>query len=300
MKKSIFFGLMFLSLLATAQQDPQYTMSISNPLAINPAFVGSRGDQDATLVYRNQWMGLDRSPKTVTGNYQTRYSDGRLATGVSFFADKNGVLTRNGINVSQAYRIKMSTWTLSLALNVGLEQLTAGLSSVNHTIAGEIDNAFAGDLKRSYFNFGFGGYAYNERFWLGFSMPHLLHQKWGNQSNSDIQPAYQVSHDYIQAGGIVNLNPYVDVKPYTTIKWAQNVTPQLEMGATAYWKKQWGMGLGYRVGDALTLNAEAIVNEHFRIGYSYDRTVSGLSSFTRGAHEIMLRYHFGKGYKGLR
>jgi hypothetical protein len=72
------------------------------------------------------------------------------------------------------------------------------------------------------------------------------------------------------------------------------------MGATAYWKKQWGMGLGYRVGDALTVNAEAIVNEHFRIGYSYDRTVSGLSSFTRGAHEIMLRYHFGKGYKGLR
>ena len=300
MKKLVLLGFTVLSLMANAQQDPQYTMHVLNPLAINPAFAGSRGEQDATLVYRNQWMGLDKSPTTIAGNYQSRYNQGRLATGVSYFGDKNGLFTHSALTVSQAYHVKMTSWTLSLALSAGIEEMSANLSSINHTIAGEVDNAFASDIKKTYFNFGFGGFAYNERFWIGFSMPHLLKQDWGKQTNGEVQPAYQAAHSYLTAGGVVNVNPFVDVKPYALIKWAENVTPQLEMGSTFYYQKRWGAGVGCRGGDAGTFNAGAIVNDHLRIGYAYDRTVSGLSAFTRGGHEIMVRYHFGKGYKGLR
>ena len=139
MKKLVFLGFAVLSLMANAQQDPQYTMHVLNPLAINPAFAGSRGEREATLVYRNQWMGLDKSPTTITGNYQSRYNQGRLATGVSYFGDKNGLFTHSGLTVSQAYHMKMTTWTLSLALSAGIEELSASLSGVDHTIAGEVD-----------------------------------------------------------------------------------------------------------------------------------------------------------------
>jgi hypothetical protein len=63
--------------------------------------------------------------------------------------------------------------------------------------------------------------------------------------------------------------------------------------------KKMGVGAGYRVGDALILNAEWLVSENFRIAYAYDRTISGLTAFSQGAHEIGIRYNMG-GIFGLR
>ncbi len=292
---------LFISLPAVfwAQQDPQYTLHQFNTLLINPAFTGSRGGMEANVSYRNQWMGMDKSPRTFGANFQKRYFGDKLATGVSYYGDRIGSLSRNVVQASQAYHLTMTKFNLSLALNVGLEQFTGGLAGIQHTISGEVDNAFASDVQKTSLNFGAGAYLYSQKFWAGFSFPHLMKSDWGKATTGDVQAAYASVHSFLTAGGIVNVNPMMDLKPYVLVKWTENVSPMMELGTMAFWMKKIGVGAGYRVGDALILNAEWLVSENFRIAYAYDRTISGLTAFSQGAHEIGIRYNMG-GIFGLR
>jgi type IX secretion system PorP/SprF family membrane protein len=52
------------SLRVHAQQDPQYSQYMFNPLAYNPAYAGSQGSLSGTLLLRRQWMGIDGGPAT--------------------------------------------------------------------------------------------------------------------------------------------------------------------------------------------------------------------------------------------
>ena len=61
----IVFGSLFPD-SAEAQQDPQYTQYMYNPLAINPAYTGSRDVLSVVGLYRSQWVGLEGAPRTFT------------------------------------------------------------------------------------------------------------------------------------------------------------------------------------------------------------------------------------------
>ena len=47
-------------------------------------------------------------------------------------------------------------------------------------------------------------------------------------------------------------------------------------------------GFSYRNGDALIALIGAKLNDMFRFAYSFDYTLSGLSDYNSGGHEIML------------
>ena len=48
-----------------AQQDPHYSHFMFNQAGYNPAYCGIEGVINATLLYRNQWLGLEGAPKTM-------------------------------------------------------------------------------------------------------------------------------------------------------------------------------------------------------------------------------------------
>ncbi|MBK7970860.1 MAG: type IX secretion system membrane protein PorP/SprF [Bacteroidetes bacterium] len=56
------------SLSAQAQFEPQFTQYMFNEMFINPAYAGSREQVAATMLYRNQWVGLEGAPKTQTAS----------------------------------------------------------------------------------------------------------------------------------------------------------------------------------------------------------------------------------------
>ena len=49
-----------------AQQDPQYSQYMFNQMVLNPAYAGSKEALSSSLILRNQWVGLDGAPKTIT------------------------------------------------------------------------------------------------------------------------------------------------------------------------------------------------------------------------------------------
>jgi hypothetical protein len=49
-------------------------------------------------------------------------------------------------------------------------------------------------------------------------------------------------------------------------------------------------GLTYRTSDAIAIMLGLILLTNLTIGYSYDITLSKLSSVSRGSHEVLLKY----------
>lgn len=283
---------------AKAQQDPLYSMSALQPLVVNPAAIGTRSTSEASVQARNQWSGAANA-KTIFAQYNGSYYNGQMATGMSFLSDRYGAFNRSMISGIQSYQLQAYGFKLSVALNANLEQYIFGVSDLVHSMNNEVDQALLVNGKQTIVNFGASAYAFSDRFWIGFAMPHLVRQNFRKVADPNFQPAYQTVNTFIHAGGIMKLNDQWDYKSYFSLQFAQNVVPQLEVGTVAYWKKHFGAGLAYRFNDAVIAMLEYKVNDAFRFGYSYDVTVSPLNAYVRGAHEIMLKYHFG-GYQGLR
>ncbi len=58
-----------------------------------------------------------------------------------------------------------------------------------------------------------------------------------------------------------------------------------------------GVGLSYRTGDAIVAMFELQVASNFRFGYAFDYTITEISNYSSGTHEVILRYEFGFGSK---
>ena len=53
-----------------------------------------------------------------------------------------------------------------------------------------------------------------------------------------------------------------------------------------------GLGASYRTGDAYVGMFELQISQAFRLGYAFDYTISNLQRYSKGTHELMLRYEF--------
>ena len=62
--KAIF--LIMIPLSVSGQLTPVTNQYVLNPLTINPAFAGNRGDLNIAAFYRKQWVGINGAPETMT------------------------------------------------------------------------------------------------------------------------------------------------------------------------------------------------------------------------------------------
>ncbi|HCQ76363.1 MAG TPA: hypothetical protein DIV44_06090, partial [Leeuwenhoekiella sp.] len=76
--------------LGIAQQDPQYTQYMYNPLVINPAYAGNRGVTSILLLHRSQWVGLDGAPSTQNLSVHSPIGLGKVGLGFSLVNDVLG------------------------------------------------------------------------------------------------------------------------------------------------------------------------------------------------------------------
>jgi hypothetical protein len=60
-----------------------------------------------------------------------------------------------------------------------------------------------------------------------------------------------------------------------------------------YKEKIW-LGTSYRIGDAIAFLFEIKVTNQILLGYSYDITLSKLSGYSRGSHELLISFDFDK------
>jgi type IX secretion system PorP/SprF family membrane protein len=276
-----------------AQQDVQFTQYMFTPIAVNPAYTGSRDALSILGMYRNQWVAFEGAPKTQTLNINAPVFNDKLGFGLNIINEKIGPTQRTGVFTDVAYRIKFKKSYLSLGIRGGSDFYQVRLSSLN--LIDESDQQFQSDFVTKLLpNFGAGAYYYSDDFYVGLSTPRLVENtispKTGNVITSQLSK--EKIHTYFIAGYVKSINQFVKFKPTLQLKLTSGAPVSIDLNASfLFYEKLW-LGAMYRYQDAVGSLIQFQFTPQLRAGYSYDYTVSKLRSFVGGTHEIMLGYDF--------
>lgn len=286
--------------VALSQQDPQFTQYFFNPLSINPAFAGSRDALSVTMLGRTQWVGFDGAPNTGSFTVHSPLKNESIALGASFIYDEIGVTQTIGAYADIAYRFAVSKKSrLSFGVKGGVDVFSADFASLRSTANNPNGPLLTTVQSQIMPNVGFGAYWYSPKYYVGITAPKLLENEIENTSAA-VSQAKQNRHYFLTAGYTFKLSSTIEFLPSTLVKVVQNAPLSVDFNASFFFYEKFWIGAGYRFGDAATANIMYHFSPIFRAGYAYDYTLSPLTNYNSGSHEIMLNYDLdflGKGFK---
>lgn len=284
-----------------AQQQSQFTQYMFNTNAVNPAYAGSRGTVSALSLYRMQWVGFEGAPNTIMFNINSPFLNDKIGAGITIINEKVGPIKQTGIFSDFVFKIAMKKSSLSFGLKAGADIFQANFSSINTVVSDDVQ--FQSDISSALLpNFGFGLYYKTEKYYFGISAPKLVQNKvdiaTGNSSLTQLE--VNKIHYYLIGGYVMNVNPFVKFKPTVQVKFAYGAPVSIDANASfLFYEKLW-LGAMLRPGDAVGALLQYQFTPQFRVGYSYDFTVSELRKYNNGTHEIMLGYDFNSGKEKIR
>ena len=291
-KTTILFGCLLIGgvLAASAQQRPIQSLYMFDPLLINPAYAGSQVQLSATGIYRNQWVNLEGAPKTLTTSIHSGFKKSRVGVGVLISKDVIGIHDDTGLYGIYSYKLPISIRrksVLSFGLQGGFNTITSDYNKL--TLKSVTDPNLAGTDRKFVPNVGVGLFYRENNFYGGISVPYLLDNKIValNDVNS---LAKQRRYYYVFAGFSAKLSNNVKLIPSTLIRIQEQAPISIDLNTTFVLYDVVGLGVSYRMGDAVVGLFELQINQNFHVGYAYDFTTSQLNQFSNGSHELMINY----------
>jgi type IX secretion system PorP/SprF family membrane protein len=288
-------------------QDPTFSQFYANPLYLAPSFAGATQEYRIGMNYRNQWPAIPGVFETYSISFDKAMPNFNSGIGVlaTYDVAGSGNLSTTNIGLLYSYDFNINeNWHFRPGVNFkfyysGLDiaklifnsQLT-GSGTTPSISPPPFDNVADVDFATSFL-------AYNDTYWGGFTLDHLLAPKisfYGGDTHVPVK--------FNLFGGMQLIKKTrLRVKLQEVLSVALNFQVQQKFYQTDlglyYYKDPLIFGLWYRgipfvtsqAGDAV-IGLVGIKTEQLRIGYSYDFTISNLVSSTGGAHEISLTYEF--------
>lgn len=277
-----------------------YTQYMNNILSVNPAYAGSGDVLNAMVLTRNQWVGLDGAPVTQSFVIHSPISKYNMGVGFSLLKDKIGVISQTGAYLDYSYTLHVGENNyLALGLKGGVNFYEAGLTDLS-TVDPD-DPIFANDVTRNFLpNVGLGMFYHTDRFFAGLSVPKMIRNKINKHSSSSEYISKEELHLFFMAGYVFDVNRIIKFKPYILTKYVKSSPVSLDLTAQFLFYDRLWVGAMYRVGDALGGLMQIQITNQLKVGYSYDITASGLNSFNKGTHEILVSYDFNFGQGRIR
>jgi len=282
------FMLILLSIEVVAQQDPIFTQYMHNPVSINPAYAGSRGTLNMVGMHRQQWVGLDGAPKTLSLSVNSPFLNYNVGIGLSLLYDVIGPVKQTGLYADYAYHLKVSSGVkLAFGLKGGVNIYDINLTGLSGDPNDELVN-LNGYQKLYLPNFGFGTYLYSNRFYLGLSIPKMLQNSLSDTKNNNL--ANKEDRYYFFTGGLmVNLSENIKFKPSTIVRIVKGSPVSAELSAAVLLHDQLWIGGMFRNDGSLGGMVKFDFN-NLSIGYSYEISQSVLRPYNQGTHEIYISY----------
>lgn len=266
-----------------------------NNYVINPAVTGMYDYFEATTNYRNQWVGITDAPRTYILNVHGPHKFKNYGLGGAIYADVTGPTSRTGIAFSYAYHFQLNEkQKISLGLSGGLLQFKVDGTKI--TLLDQGDLVLTNTLMSTIVpDFGFGAYWYEkEKFYLGVSVPQFIQNRLQFFDNSTQTLSKLTAHYFINGGYNFTLNEKFSIEPSLLIKYADPVRAQFDIGTKVMYDKMVYLGGVFRTEDAFSILVGYVTpDQKFSFGYAYDITMSNISNYSGGSHEIMITARFG-------
>ncbi len=313
--RKLFFALLLLPGVGVLAQDPIFSQFYAAPLQLNPAFAGSGYAPHAGAAYRNQWTGFSNAYRTYAVFYDQSLD--RLNSGIGFNVEGddagNGILRTTRVSAIYAYRLKIND---NLAVKIGVEggALQTAIAWDKLVFPDQID-PFDGpvittseqrpdQLNKTVLDLSAGLLLLHDRFWLGAGLKHLNAPNQGvllvNDNLSRGLPLRYTFH----GGTEIIVNKGNKHRPTSFISpnflfVTQGPYKQLNIGAYAAAGPVFG-GAWFRHTFRNTDAAILLLGfrqDMFKIGLSYDLTVSNLARQAGGTYELTIGLFLDKGKK---
>lgn len=291
--------LVLFSLGVKAQQDPMYTQYMNQILSVNPAYAGAKGVTSATIIAREQWVGIEGHPSTQTIFAHSPIND-EMGVGGSIVNDELYIVANTGIFADYSYTITYpGERYLSLGLKAGVSFYRANVSLLQSGLynTGQTDPAFINDITRPFLpNAGVGVYYSSPDFYLGFAVPKLIANSITEESVEIENISREQLHAFFMGGYVFDVNRILKFKPYFMVRATPNAPLSIDVtGQIVFIEKLWA-GVTYRLGNSFGAMLQVQVNEQLKIGYAYDLTTTALGVYNNaGTHEVMLTFDFSFG-----
>ena len=326
MSRILVFVLLLFSVCSFGQQIPQYSQFSRNPFAINPAAAGVENAPQISLAGRWQWLGVDDGPRTTVLSFSMpltikpkyynpgiRTSSGPIkinkdlsrnlkhCVGGQIIADQYGAFRKLALSGSYAIHFPVGEKnTFSVGLKAGLSN-NAFLSS-KAQVLNVLDNSqlytdntysnyISNQSNKYILDLGAGMYFYGQGFYVGFAAQQLTRDivEFGvGSANFNPQVHYSLMGCYRW-----KLNNELTLKPNLLVKYMNPAPLSIDVNLQAEYKEWMWIGVGYRHTDAVIGMFGLQVNNRFKIGYSFDFSISRFKKYSSGGHELMLGLNLG-------
>ncbi len=313
--KHLIFVLLFIfsGNYALTAQDVHFSQFYAAPLYLSPSLAGSTDGARLTMNYRNQWPGISKAFTTSAVSFDNYFSRFNSGMGIQIIQDKAGSanLTFTHIGLQYSYNVQLNQdWHFvpgiqfasgSRALDFSKlifadEQIGGGASGSWERLANE---------NTDFIDFAASIFFYSQFFWAGITTDHLT-----QPNHSFLGEEIKLNRKFTLFGGT---NIWTQKKQRLGLERAfsmsfryQNQLNFKQLDAGFYWyNAPIELGIWYR-GIPVFSNVDQRINHDaiilmlrykygaFRIGYSYDITISNLGLQSAGAHELSLIFEFNQ------
>lgn len=271
------------------QQDALYSQYMFNPMAINPAYAGSRNTISGVLLHRNQWVGVKDAPRTNSLAVHSPIKGKNFALGLNLTTDKIGPTTSTTFLGTYAYHLKLGKGNLSFGIRGGVYAFELRNSELNYT---NNQNKIDVNYKSTAPNFDFGTYYHTDKFYGGISINHLSNGEVkfkGSAETFDLN-----MHFMAFAGKAFVLNPNLVFKPSFNLKYTESAPLNYDINASVLFQKVFWLGASYRSSvssfseASLVFITEYNISQSLRLGYSYDFNLGAIKRYNSGSHEVFI------------
>jgi len=283
-------------------QDPTFTQFYSNPVYLNPALSGSSGCPRVALNYRNEWPQLSGNYVTYAAAYDSYFKNISGGVGIVAMHDQQGAGTIQTsmigasysyyLKVNRKFRLMFGTQAAYYQKYLDWSQLTFGdMIDPRRGFIYQTGDVPRGDGRRGFFDVSAGFVGFSKNFYFGGAFHHLNRPDESMILGQSRLPIKITGHlgANIKLGQRGRYSSTTFLSP-NIIYQNQNGFQQLNIGAYLKYES-FTIGAWYRNKDAFILTV-GLTTDKYRIGYSYDLTVSQLGNgVSGGSHEISMGFN---------
>jgi type IX secretion system PorP/SprF family membrane protein len=292
----------------SAQNTPVYSKHYIYEQFVNPAITGRDHYPFLNLSYKKYWVGTENSPSqtclggsfrlgnfdfytpTMMLNKGNFLSKNRMGFGAFMMYDLNGPLANFYAELTYAYFLPLnynSTTELSFGFSAQISHFSINQSLLEPNDPGdpELENL---DKLPLIADGGFGIYFHTKQFYVGASAYELF------KSNNPLEDEsyYKNQRDYFFQTGYKFYLKQFDLEPSVFVGRIDSDPLYVYGQLKAYYQSYNWLAIAYRSTNSLAISIGIRVRR-MHIGYIYEQSISKMSSYFSGAHEIMFGLNIG-------
>ena len=288
------FLIMLVITNVNAQQTPLSSQYYANQFVTNPSLTGAKGNTNAFLTHRSQWVGIEGAPQTSYFTVDGSLMQGKVGLGLVMFSDVTGILNRSGFNANYAYNVQINSEN-SLRFGISAGVLNNKLDFTKAIVLDNSDPLLSSQEQvRTSVNADIGlTYIWNS-LEVGFAAPQVLGNTVNFQNNLDFGGVYNVARHYygsLKYTFDVSSSRGITAYPLVMIRNVQGAPLQYDINAVVDWNQYGWLGFTYHSNYATALSA-GVRFKGLNIGYAHNFVTNSIQNYTGRTSEFLLGYTF--------